>query len=225
MKKQRFDISQVLIFAALVVMVARYIGAFLASDMNRVDGLISEVLTGLIAVSGAGMGVLDVLGMAVVFDGWRHALPRLGARWSARFRILTAIVVLMFASGIMILVPFTMSRVLGQEMSVVLSTGWLWVWAIAVNLAPYLLIGGIMFSQTSVQIKAVPVIPPTTDVVVVNGDATLATLSEEQLLRLATPERRITDASSACACGYVAKNRFALSAHTRWCDQAKATAK
>lgn len=214
-KTKKKDFGQVLIYAALIVMVARYAGAFLASDLNEIDGVVSDVLTGLIAVSGAGMGVLDVLGAAFVFDGWRMALPRSGSKWSARFRVLTVIVGLMFASGIVILVPFTISRVVADPMNVVLAGGWLWVWAVAVNLAPYLLIGGVMFSGGMPLAK----------------DGRQGSLSEQSDVN-ATLERKGTHGDvpkqriyRVCACGFVAKDRYAWSAHARACDLAKAASK
>lgn len=210
MKGKKRDVGSVLIYAALVVMVARYAGAFLASDLNEINGLVSDVLTGLIAVSGAGMGVLDVLGAAFVFDGWRSALPRSGARWSSRFRVLSVIVVLMFASGVVILVPFTISRVVSEPMSIVLAGGWLWLWAVAVNLAPYLLIGGVMFSQRGI----IGSDERATKDVKSDADATLVRVGTHGDV----PKQLVY---RTCACGYVAKDRFAWSGHARGCEQAR----
>jgi MFS family permease len=207
-KSKQRDIGQVLIYAALIVMVARYMGAFLASDMNEVNGWVSDLLTGLIAISGAGMGVLDVLGAAFVFDGWRSALPRSGAKWSARFRVLTVIVGLMFSSGIVILVPFTMSRVLEQPMSGVLVGGWLWVWAVAVNLAPYLLIGGVMFSQNGILPKG-----------------SQKGINDAESDANTTQKAKRTQVYRKCACGYVAENRYAWSGHARGCALAREASK
>lgn len=215
MKGKKRDLGAVLIYAALIVMVARYAGAFLASDLNQVDGWVSDVLTGLIGVSGAGMGVLDVLGAAFVFDGWRSALPRSGQKWSARFRVLTVIVGLMFASGIVILVPFTISRVVADPMSVVLSGGWLWAWAVAVNLAPYLLIGGVMFSGGNGMLKASQE----------RGSVLNASQMQDGIeggMDKPLPVRRIY---RKCECGFVAKDRYAWSAHARGCGLAKAASK
>jgi MFS family permease len=148
--KNKHDYSALIIWAALLVTVARYVGAFLASDLGEVHGWVSEGLTILMGVSGLGMGVLDVLGLAYVFDGWRKVLPKAGDHWSSRFKVLTGFVASLFVAGVCILVPFTVSRISSQSMAAALggqgSVG-VWFWSLAVNLAPYLLIGGVTFSQ------------------------------------------------------------------------------
>jgi len=144
------DYSQMLIWAAALVTVARYAGAFVASDVGELSGAVSSLITGSMVITGLGMGVLDVIGGAYIFDGWRRALPRRGAKWSSRFRLLTVFVFSLILVGIGILIPFTVSRVADQTMSQVLP-GWsLWLWAAAVNVAPYLLIGGVVMSQAGV---------------------------------------------------------------------------
>ena len=75
LRKSR-DYSTLLIYAALGVTVPRYIGAFVASDVGQVTGWVSDALSVLMAVSGVGMGVLDILGMAYIFDGWRARLAQ-----------------------------------------------------------------------------------------------------------------------------------------------------
>jgi len=147
-KQTRRDYSQLLIWAALAVTSIRYAGAFLASDTGVVEGFLSELLSYGMIVTGLGMGILDTLGAAYIFDGWRRALPKRGANWSFRFRTLTGMVIALFISGIMILTPYTVSRVAGRDMFSVLGTFGLWVWAFVVNLAPYILIGGVVVSQT-----------------------------------------------------------------------------
>lgn len=200
-KKKRMDVSQVLIFAALMVMTARYAGAFLASDLNELNGWVSAVLSATIALSGIGMGVLDVLGAAYVFDGWRQTLPRTGQRWPMRFRVLTGIVIALFVSGIVILVPFTVSRLVGHSMSSTLAGGWLWLWAVMVNLAPYLLIGGVMFS---------------------NGSSSLhkrlhESDDSESPTQVRTEKKNKVEVYRTCACGYAAPNRYSWSAHAKHC--------
>jgi len=143
----RKDYSTLIIYAALLVTAARYIGAFIASDVGEVTGWMSEVLTGLMALSGLGMGILDVIGTAYVFDGWKRVLPRSGDGWSSRFRVLTGFVVGLFACGVSILVPFTVARVSQSGMRETLGPVMVWMWALAVNVAPLLIIGGVTFSQ------------------------------------------------------------------------------
>jgi MFS family permease len=145
--KNNRDYSTIIIWSALLVTVARYVGAFLASDLGMVEGWISDALTILMGLSGMGMGFLDVLGLAYVFDGWRKTLPRTGDKWTSRFLVLTFFVVSLFIVGVSILIPFTVSRIRAEGMEQVLGQAD-WYWAFAVNIAPYLLIGGVTFSQT-----------------------------------------------------------------------------
>lgn len=150
MRKRR-DYASVLIWAAVLVTVVRYAGAFIASDVGEVTGWTSTALSLAMGLTGLGMGVLDVLGGAYIFDGWRRAMPRAGQTWPFRFRILTVFVFGLFGLGIYILVPFTVSRVSHQTMEQVLTDGLpLWIWSIAVNLAPYVLIGGVVTGNTGV---------------------------------------------------------------------------
>lgn len=149
-KRKGRDYSQMLLWAAAIVTVARYAGAFVASDVGELAGWVSELITFSMIFTGIGMGVLDVIGGAYIFDGWRRALPRRGAKWSNRFQLLTFFVFALILVGIGILVPFTVSRVTDQTMSQVLPLWALWVWAAAVNIAPYLLIGGVVMSQAGI---------------------------------------------------------------------------
>jgi MFS family permease len=150
MRKRR-DYASVLIWAAVLVTVVRYAGAFIASDLGEITGWVSEALSLAMGLTGLGMGVLDVLGGAYIFDGWRRSMPRAGQKWPFRFRTLTVFAFGLFAIGIWILVPFTVSRVSHQTMEQVLGIGWgLWTWSVAVNVAPYILIGGVVTGNVGV---------------------------------------------------------------------------
>lgn len=141
------DYSNILIYAALLVTVFRYVGAFVASDVGKIDGIVSIALSVFMGLSGLGMGFLDVLGTAYVFDGWRRVLPKSGDKWSSRFQVLTGFVAGLFLVGLAILTPFTVARVRGEGMAQVLGDAD-WLWALAVNVAPVLIIGGVTFSQS-----------------------------------------------------------------------------
>lgn len=145
--KRSRDYSQYLLWAALLVTVPRYIGAFVASDSGEITGWLSEILTGLMAVSGIGMGILDILGMAYVFDGWR---TKLGKASGNTFKVLTGFVIALAASSVFILAPFTMARVKQVSISAVLPDMWLLAWALVVNVSPLLLIGGVVVGQAGV---------------------------------------------------------------------------
>lgn len=155
MKKQKGrDYSEMLIWSAAIVTVVRYIAAFIASDAGEITGVLSNVITYFMGVSGLGMGILDVFGGAYLFDGWRRAMPASGKTWSFRFKMLTVFVFAMILSGIGILVPFTISRVTHASMAVVLQSESLTLWAILVNIAPYLLIGGVAVGSQIVTVSS-----------------------------------------------------------------------
>jgi hypothetical protein len=144
-KQKGHDYSTILIWAAALVTVVRYVAAFIASDMGEIpDGWLSDLITFMMGISGLGMGILDVIGGTYLFDGWRRAMPQTGKAWTPRFKVLTVFVFSLMATGVMILVPFTESRVTHTSMADVLGEGrGLTWWSFLVNVAPYLLVGGV----------------------------------------------------------------------------------
>lgn len=154
MKQQRgHDYSVLLIWSAAAVTVVRYSAAFIASDVGEIQGTLSKVITVLMGISGLGMGILDVIGGTYLFDGWRRTMPRNGQAWSSRFKVLTFFVFALMTTGVLILVPFTVSRVTQTSMAQVLVNGSLMWWALLVNLAPYLLIGGVAIGNQVVSVS------------------------------------------------------------------------
>lgn len=153
-KKKGHDYSTLLIWSAAAVTVVRYAAAFIASDMGEITGTLSEVITVAMGLSGLGMGILDVIGGTYLFDGWRRTMPKAGQSWPFRFRVLTAFVFGLIVTGVLILVPFTVSRVTHTSMASVLDGGNLTAWALLVNLAPYLLIGGVAVGNQVVSVSS-----------------------------------------------------------------------
>lgn len=141
--------ANALILAAMLITVVRYGAAFYASDVGSIEGYFSGVVSVLMGITGFGMGILDVIGATYLFDGWRNTMPKTGQKWPFRFRILTFFVFGLFLVGLTILIPFTVSRITHTGMDDTLSvvSGGVWWWATAVNLAPYLLIGGVAVGQ------------------------------------------------------------------------------
>lgn len=143
-----------LIWATIIVTVVRYSAAFMASDLGMITGWLSDVVTFFLTLTGFGMGILDVLGGGLLFNGLRKVMPRTGDKPSIKFKILSLCVVLLVGSGMIILVPFTMSRLahesvldaLGGKFSV-----WAWVWSSMVNLIPYILIFGVFTGNRLVE--------------------------------------------------------------------------
>ena len=164
--------------------------------MTVIPDWVGAVLSILMGVSGLGMGFLDVLGVAYVFDGWRRAMPRSGQTWPYRYKILTGFVVAMTLSGVAILAPFTVARMNGATMAGTLN-GWQWLWSICVIAAPYLLIGGIVTGQSGI--------------VTVNHDASISTHD-------ASIEKTAEKASvHVCGkCGASFSTLPELASHARW---------
>lgn len=202
MKRQR-DYSQILIIAALLVTLPRFAGAFIAADMVTIPGWLSIALSVGMGISGLGMGLLDVLGVAYVFDGWRRTMPRNGQPWPYRYKILTGFVLLLVLSGIGILAPFTVARMSGSTMIHTLGA-WAWPWSVCVIASPYLLIGGI-----------------------VTGQAGIVTIDKQDAKNASDPSRipthKKTDASHVCAkCGASFAKSTELATHARWAHREQA---
>lgn len=164
--RTRHDYSTLLIWAAALITTVRYAAAFAVSDAGFITGTWSEVLTFFMSLTGIGMGLLDVIGGTYLFDGWRRSMPRTGQAWTLKFKLQTAFVFGLIFTGLVILIPFTVSRVSHQEMATVLAGQSLWWWSGAVNIAPYLLIGGAVIGNVglvSVTQDEIPQTPSTTD--------------------------------------------------------------
>lgn len=153
-KQQGSDYSELLIWAAALVTVVRYAAAFIASDATEINAVLSELITIAMGISGLGMGVLDVIGGAYLFTGWQKKMPANGQAWSFRFKVLSFFAVGLIVNGILILIPFTASRVSGNTMFHILGDGFfLYAWSAVVNVAPYLLIGGVAVGNNVVTVN------------------------------------------------------------------------
>lgn len=150
------DYNELLIWSAALVTVVRYAAAFIASDATEIPQWLSELITVLMGISGIGMGVLDVIGGAYLFTGWQKKMPSNGQAWSFRFKVLTFFAIGLIVNGILILIPFTMSRVAGVTVHKIVGNGvLLFGWSAVVNIAPYLLIGGVAVGNQIVTIETV----------------------------------------------------------------------
>jgi len=151
MKNKGTDYSKLIIWSAALVGMIRYAAAFLSSDLGMITGGLSEFVTVLLGLSGFAMGVLGTLGTTYIFDGWRQKMPATGAKWNNKFIALTVFVALAFIVEVLILVPFTMSRVLHVSVADVLRGG-VWWWSTAVVVMPLLLIGGVSLGNQIVTV-------------------------------------------------------------------------
>lgn len=155
MKKEKgHDYSNIIIWSSAFVGMIRYAAAFLSSDLGQIpDGWLSESVTVALGISGVAMGLLGTLGTTYIFDGWRKKMPPTGERWSSKFIALTVFVFSAMVAEVLILVPFTMSRVLHISVADVLHGG-VWWWAGAVVVMPFLLIGGVSVSNQIVTVAS-----------------------------------------------------------------------
>jgi hypothetical protein len=151
-----------LVGAATIITAIRYAAAFYMSDAGTLEGVVSQIFSDSLGVAGLAMGVLDIFGTSYLFDGWRKAMPRTGQKWPFRFWTLSVFVFSLVVSGPAILIPLTLARVAGVSMTSVLggvTSPMLIIWAMFVNLAPYLIIGGVFVGQKMFETDVVDVRP------------------------------------------------------------------
>lgn len=152
-KKQKgHDYSNVIIWSSALVGMIRYAAAFLASDLGMITGWLSELVTFMLGVSGFFTGILGTFGTAYLYDGWRRKIPATGTKWQNKFKVLTGFVLAAFLAEILILVPFTMSRVMHVSVADVLGGG-VWWWSTAVVVMPIILIGGVSLGNQVVNVS------------------------------------------------------------------------
>ena len=202
-KKQKHDYSTILIWAALLVTVIRYAGAFLASDMGIITGWLSDVMHYGDDSYRTWHGLLGRARAGLYFRGLENEATGNWEKWNNRFLVLTGFVMGMFLTGLTILVPFTVSRVLQEPMGSVLGRSYVWVWAMAVNLAPYLIVGGVVTS--------------TPGFVTVSATDATSTATSIPSIPVSTATDAVASATVTCKqCGEVFASRPHLMAHTRY---------
>lgn len=76
------DYSSIIIWSSVIIGALRYSAAFMAADLGKITGVLSEAVTFMLTISGIAMGALGSLGTAYLFDGWRQKIPASGDRKS-----------------------------------------------------------------------------------------------------------------------------------------------
>lgn len=156
MKGQKgHDYSTIIIWSSALVGMIRYAAAFLASDLGTITGILSEAVTFMLGVSGFFTGILGTFGTAYLYDGWRRKIPAAGVKWQNKFKVLTVFVMAALFAEVLILVPFTMSRVTHVSVADILGGG-VWWWSTAVVVMPIILIGGVSLGNQVVRVDTEP---------------------------------------------------------------------
>ncbi|KKK60430.1 hypothetical protein LCGC14_3024430, partial [marine sediment metagenome] len=151
------DYGQLLIFMAIIVGMPRWIGAMMGADGVFITGWLDDMFKILYGISGLGMSVLEVLAIGYIFAGLRGQ-PAFNGRipnvkfWGAGFFGILVIVLIP-----LILVPFMLAQLNGQELGNALQEMQIqWQWILAVVLAPLIIIGGVAFTRSGIMDLEVP---------------------------------------------------------------------
>lgn len=187
---KKLDYGQILMWSAVVVSAPRWAGAMLAADLSHVTGVVSSVLNIGNVISGLGMGLLEVVAIAYMLDAIRTMKSGSVVKGISKpnFKFWG---VLFFVVGTMIvtpivLAPYLVSRMVAQDIGTTLSAPiWMYVWAVAVIIAPLFVVGGVAFAR-----------PGMIDNKVVASDATTEQYVCEE-------------------CGFTASNKWALFGHMK----------
>jgi hypothetical protein len=129
--------------------------AFIASDTGELTGFVSILATALIGLSGVGLGLIEVAGTAIMIDGWKR--KGIGSK---PWKILTAFLVGTACLSLVILIPFTVSRLDGRSIAEVMPGAFGWLWAAAVNLDPFIILAGVSMCQVEKREKPVKITKP-----------------------------------------------------------------
>lgn len=150
------NLGRLLLWAAVIVSAPRWAGAMLAADVNHIQSGLSAFLNGANTVSGFGMGVLEVVATAYLLDALRGQRPTITVHrkegnfdkpnW--RFYGILAFAIGLLAMTPLVLAPYLVSRMAGEDIATVLTTRtWQYVWAITVVVVPVFVVGGVAFAQ------------------------------------------------------------------------------
>jgi hypothetical protein len=168
------DLGRLLLWAAVIVSAPRWAGAMLAADVNHIQDWLSAFLNGANTLSGLGMGILEVVATAYLLDALRKERPTITrfrtilstkntkdhegkeikekkeivrANW--RFYGILGFVIGLLGITPVVLAPYLVSRMTGQNIEAVLRTlAWQYAWAVTVAVAPVFVVGGVAFAQS-----------------------------------------------------------------------------
>lgn len=151
--------GRLLLWAAVIVAVPRWAGAFIAADVAEMPAWVSEGLHIASLVSGIGMGILEVVAAAYMLEAWSRLKPYASHNAKSinyRWKILTGFIIGLFVLMPFILAPYVVSRINSSGIGEALggNNTYIYVWSIAVVLSPAFIVGGVAAaSDDLVQVK------------------------------------------------------------------------
>lgn len=132
----------VLMLGAGAVAVVRYVGVALHAEGSPVHGWLWDAVNG---ASGAGMAVLEAVGIWHAWEAWSTAQP------SRNRNVLMGLIVAMFASLVTMTTPYVFSASQKSQTAatlVQLAPTALWLWSLAVAAAPLLVMASAGMADT-----------------------------------------------------------------------------
>lgn len=147
----KLNYGKVLMWAAIVVSMPRWAGAFISADVSDIPNWVNEALHYGNLIAGFGMGFLEVLAAAYMLDAWGKMKPK--ASWNAKsydhkWKILTGFIIGLFILMPLILAPYIVSRMTAVSIGQALHYPFVqYVWSIAVVLSPAFIVGGVSIAN------------------------------------------------------------------------------
>jgi MFS family permease len=139
--------GKILMWAAIIVSMPRWAGAFISADVSDIPHWVNEALHYGNLIAGFGMGFLEVLAAAYMLDAWGKMKPK--ASWNAKsydhkWKILTGFIIGLFVLMPLILAPYIVSRMTAVTIGEALKYSFVqYLWSIAVVLSPAFIVGGV----------------------------------------------------------------------------------
>jgi len=152
MKNGVRNTARLILWLAALVNIPRYAGAFIYADLSKTPIWLSDGLNYANMIGGVAMGIIEAISIAFIMDGLRQtsmwsAKGLFGINWKWFTNLFFGVG--MMSIAVIILVPFMMARMNGEQMNKILLTpleqgGW----NLFVVLAPIFIIAGASFSQS-----------------------------------------------------------------------------
>lgn len=154
-KSGSMTLSQWLFWLGVLVSVPRYAGAFLIADVGELTGLASEVLTAVNILGGVGMGLMVAISSGILWEMigkervfyYRQVSGAKEQFINPRFVIVAMFGGVIALLEVIIVVPYILSRVNHLPVTAVLGDLWLGGWAVAVAVAPVLMVAGVVYAS------------------------------------------------------------------------------